>query len=356
MTSQDQARTLLDLWLEAQRQTWQNLYGTAEGPAAPALPQLLAQWQQAAAQGFAAWVAGADPFAQVMSRQLISAQSTLLRILELTTTVWQELVPKVEAGADGERLLREAAERMRRQFVPDPERAMHATREVGSLWGSYLEELQQLTRPWAELLRQAPGMPGGHPGPEGASALMELTSLYWDAYERSFGRMAASPRMGFSRELEEKLLRGFDAWADFRRASAAFQLVVADIWAGVFEQVLRELIERGQSGKPIQSLHDLLQHWTSVADRELEAAFGGEPFLEAQRRMFNAAMRYRLHEQQIVEMSLKNSHLPTRSEVDEVHRNLYELRKEVKALRKELREARSAPPARAPTRRKAPKE
>ncbi|NTU79240.1 MAG: class III poly(R)-hydroxyalkanoic acid synthase subunit PhaE [Chloroflexales bacterium] len=356
MDSTDQARTLLDLWLDAQRQTWQNLYGKADDSAAPALPQLLAQWRQAAAQGFEAWAAGADPFAQIMSRQLISAQSTLLRILELITSAWQDLAPKVEAGDDRERALREAAEQIRRQLFPDPGRTMHTAQDVGDLWRIYLEELQQISGPWAELLRQAPGLPGGRPGPEGGAALMELTSLYWDAYERSFGRMLESPRMGFSRELEEKLLRGFDAWADFRRAGAAFQLVVADIWTGVFEQVLRELIERGQSGKPIQSLHDLLQRWTSVADRQLEVAFSSEPFLQAQRQMFNAAMRYRLHEQQIVEISLRTSYLPTRSEIDEVHRSLYELRKEVKALRKDLRQARSAPPGRAPARQKAVRE
>lgn len=356
MASTDQARTLLDLWLDAQRQTWQNLYGKADDPVKPGLPQLLAQWQQATAQGFEAWAAGADPFAQTMTRQLISAQSTLLRILELTTSAWQDLGTKVEAGADRERALREAAEQMRRQLFPDPARATHAAQEVGDLWKVYLEELQQLTRPWTELLRQGPGLPAGRPGPEGAAALMELTSLYWDAYERSYGRLATSPRMGFSRELEEKLLRGFSAWAELRRAGAAFQLVLADVWTNVFEQVLRELSASAQSGKPIQSLHDLLQRWTNVADRELEAAFGGERFLQAQRQLFNAAMQYRLHEQQIVEMSLRASYVPTRSEIDEVHHSLYELRKEVKALRKELRQAQSAPAGRPPARKKAPRE
>lgn len=335
-----QAPTLLDLWLDAQRQTWQNLYGKADAPGATALPQLLAQWQQATAQGFTAWVAGADPYAQAMSRQLITAQSTLLRILELTTSVWQGLASKAEAGVVGEQALREAAEQMRRQLFSDPGRAMGAAKDVGSLWGVYLEELQQLTRPWAELVGRAPGLAGGRAGAEGGAALMELTSLYWDAYERSFGRLLESPRMGFSRELEEKLLRGFEAWGEVRRASADFQLLLSDIWTDVFAHVLRELIARGQSDKPIQSLHDLLQCWTGVADRQLEAAFGGEPFLQAQRRLFNAAMRYRLHEQQIVELSMKSSYLPTRSEIDEVHRGLYELRREVKALRKELRQAR----------------
>lgn len=350
MASAEQPRTLMDLWLDAQRQTWQQLYGTADEQAPIALAQLIAQWQQAANQSFTAWVSGADPFAQVMSRQLMSAQSTLLRVLELTTRMWQDLAPRLAASEDGARAMREAAEQLRRQLFPDPAVATRAIQESGDLWRLYLEELQQFTRPWAELLRQPPGMPGA---PAGASAMLELTSLYWDAYERSFGRLVESPRMGFTREFEETLLRGFDAWADLRRASAHFQLVVADIWTDVFEQVLRGLAERGQADQPIQSLHELLQYWSSVADRQLEAAFAGEPFLQAQRQLFNAAMRYRLHEQQIVELSLRASYVPTRSEIDEVHHSLYELRKELRALRKELRQAREAPPRRAPARKKA---
>ncbi len=349
MASAEPPRTLMDFWLDAQRQTWQRLYGITDGQEGhPALPQMIAQWQQAATQGFTAWLTGADPFAQVMSRQLMNAQGTMLQVIESLARSWQDLTPRLAAGEDETRALREAAEHLRRQFFPEPAALARAIQESSDLWRLYIEEMQQLSRPWAEALRPTPG------APPGGSALLELTSLYWDAYERSFGRLVESPRMGFSRELEEKLLRGFDAWADLRRASIHFQLVVANIWTDVFEQVLRGLAERSQTGRPIQSLHELLQFWTSVADRQLEAAFSGEAFLQAQRQLFNAAMRYRLHEQQIVEFGLRASYVPTRSEIDEVHRNLYELRKELRALRKELRQARDTPARRAPARKKSP--
>lgn len=348
MASVEPPRTLMDFWLDAQRQTWQRLYGATEDQTPSSLPQMIAQWQQAATQGFTAWLTGADPFAQVMSRQLMSAQTTMLQVIEQVSRSWQDLTPRLAAGEDQTRALREAAEQLRHQFFPEPATLARAVQESGELWRLYLEEMQQLARPWAEALHRAPG------APPGGSALMELTSLYWDAYERSFGRLLESPRMGFSRELEEKVLRGFEAWAELRRASAHFQLVVANIWTDVFEEVLRGLAERAQADRPIQSLHELLQFWTGVADRQLEAAFSGETFLQAQRQLFNAAMRYRLHEQQIVEFGLRASYVPTRSEIDEVHRNVYELRKEVRALRKELREARETPARRAPTRKKTP--
>lgn len=347
MASAEPPRTLMDFWLDAQRQTWQRLYGMADDQGAPSLPQMIAQWQQAATQSFTAWMAGADPFVQVMTRQLMSVQTAMLQVLESTMRTWQDLAPRLAAGENQTRVLREAAESLRRQFFPEPATVAQALKESGELWRLYLEEMQRLARPWTEALRQASD------GSSGSSALLTLTALYWDAYERSVGHLVESPRMGFTRELEEKLLRGFDAWADLRRASVEFQIVLADIWTDVFEQVLRKLAERGEADQPIQSLHELLQFWTAVADRQLEMAFASEPFLQAQRQLVDAAIRYRLHEQQIVELGLRASYVPTRSEMDEVHRSLYELRKELRALRKELRQGRETPARRAPARKKA---
>jgi peptidoglycan hydrolase CwlO-like protein len=53
-------------------------------------------------------------------------------------------------------------------------------------------------------------------------------------------------------------------------------------------------------------------------------------------------MKYRLQEQEITEIILKTLNLPTRSELDDAYRSLYELRKEVKAIKKTLKEREGA--------------
>lgn len=52
----------------------------------------------------------------------------------------------------------------------------------------------------------------------------------------------------------------------------------------------------------------------------------------------NAALIYRQRQQQLMEVFLKLNDLPTRSEVDEIHRSIYELRKEMKTLKKAFAE------------------
>jgi hypothetical protein len=62
--------------------------------------------------------------------------------------------------------------------------------------------------------------------------------------------------------------------------------------------------------------------------------FCSEDALEAQGNVLNSAVTYRLYPQQLMEVFLKMNDLPSRSEVDEIHRSLYELRKEIKSLKK----------------------
>lgn len=342
MSGDTQSRTLTDIWVEAQKQIWESWSATMQAASASAsfYPDLVEQWRKLATYGLEAWTAIATPPSQNASRQLLAAQAATIRFLEFSIDAWKAMAPRLEAGEDWQSILRHYTEQFTQQLVHIPAGMLAADQNINDLWKLYLAEIENVVKPWINSLHHKPD----HLGEAllgGGSELVELTNLYWDAYERTFGRLVESPRMGFTRELDEKLLRGFDAWTDFRRASLDYQLILADIWSRVFEKVMHELVALNAQGKSIQGLRDLLRLWTDVADRELETAFQSEAYVAAQARLFNVTMQYRLREQAIMETYLKMSYIPTRSEVDEVHRSIYELRKEVKALKKALRASRN---------------
>jgi class III poly(R)-hydroxyalkanoic acid synthase PhaE subunit len=208
------------------------------------------------------------------------------------------------------------------------------------LWQLYVEGLQKLGQLWAEPLQQSleiasRAMPGGH-----GSALIELTNLYWNSYEKTFGRFLQSPTLGYTREFSNKWLLGFDSWINFYKASFDYQVVLVDVWGRAFEELMQELVSSESKGE-IQNWRQLLQVWSSVFERVFAQTFRSEDALQIQGKFLNAAMTYRLHQQQLMEIFLKMNDLPIRSEVDEVHRSIYELRKEIKSLKKSLAESQS---------------
>ena len=191
---------------------------------------------------------------------------------------------------------------------------------------------------WAEPLRLSLEM-ASRVGLGYVSALSELTNLYWDIYEKSFGSVLQSPSLGYTREFNNKLFKSFDAGINFSKASFDYQIVLLDVWLKAFEELTRELASSEAKGKTVQNWQQFLQVWSSVFDRVFAQTFRSQDALAVQGNFLNSAMTYRLYQQQLMEVFLKMYDLPTRSEVDEIHHSIYELRKEVKSLKKALAES-----------------
>ena len=191
---------------------------------------------------------------------------------------------------------------------------------------------------WAEPLRLSLEM-ASRVGLGYVSALSELTNLYWDIYEKSFGSVLQSPSLGYTREFNNKLLKSFETGINFSKASFDYQIVLLDVCLKAFEELTRELASSEAKGKTVQNWQQFLQVWSSVFDRVFAQTFRSQDALEVQGNFLNSAMTYRLYQQQLMEVFLKMYNLPTRSEVDEIHHSIYELRKEVKSLKKALAES-----------------
>ncbi len=292
-------------------------------------------WAEAQKKMWEGWTAGAGPTVQGVAERLFTGQDAILRLLEATAGAWRALAPKVESGEDWQTVLSKHGEQLRERLVQMPTGASQTAHDVAELWRLYLEEWQKLGQPWVEALRRAPGQLDQAAAGD-RSELIDLAGLHWDAFERTFGRLLQSPSVGYSRELNEKLLRGFDAWVEFRRASGEYQAILGDVWVRAFEALMRELVARGERGEAVEGVQPLLRLWGEVLDRDIDEILRSEAYAKAQGRLLNAAMAYRIRERECVEAFFKMSHLPTRSELDDAYRTIYELRKELRALKKTL--------------------
>lgn len=337
----EQVETMARVWTDAQKKMWESWYDLARtAPTPPFYPDWADQWRKFAAQGFEAWTANAEPTAKDAAERLFASQNTLMHFWEFAFNAWKALAAKMEAGEDWQSVPREFAEQLRQQLLQSPGATRQISQDMSELWQFYLGELNKLAQPWLRSSQLAHGHLGQAITGNG-SELIDLTNLYWDAYERTFGRLVESPSLGYTRELNEKLLKGFDAWQDFRRASFEYQTVLADTWVQAFEKLMKELLVLAEKDQPIQSVRQLVLLWNNVADPIFIEVFRSEKYIRIQGQLLNTAMAYRIHRREILELVLKILDMPTRSEVDEAHRSVYEQRKELKALKKTVAETAS---------------
>ncbi|MBE7551317.1 MAG: class III poly(R)-hydroxyalkanoic acid synthase subunit PhaE [Anaerolineales bacterium] len=340
----DQIETMTKAWVEAQKQMWEKWYDLARtAPAPPFYADLAEPWQKVAAQGVEAWTATTEPTAKDVSERLAASQKSFVDFFQFLTDTWKVVAAKAASGEEWQNTLKTYTEQWRQQLLQSPETMRHINQDLTELWQLYLKEWNKLAQPWLHSSQLARGHLGQAITGNG-SELIDLTNLYWDAYERTFGRLVESPSLGYTRELNEKLLKGFDAWQDFRQASFEYQVILADTWVQAVERMVKELVALTEKGQPIKSLRELALLWNSVADPVFIEVFRSEKYIQIQGRLLNTAMHYRLHQREIAELFLKTSDIAARSEVDEAYRNIYEQRKELKALKKVVAELSPARP------------
>ena len=324
---------------ETQKQIWKHWCDLISGVPSPT-PFYSGPPSQAgeeAAEGFKAWTAESAQVVKDVADRLLTSQQELLRFLELAMRAWKAIASKIETGGDWDAVLLNFTETLRQQLLQLPQEMQKAFQDSSELWGLYCEQWKGFVQPWTESLRRAPWRFGqGSTG--NGSALIEFTNLYWDAYERTFGRLLESPSLGHTREMNEDLLKGFDAWLDYRRASFEYQVTLGETWIHAFEEIMRRLVTQAEKGETVPGVRKLLFLWVEVVDHTFTKVFRSEEYIRLQGQLVNAATAYKLREREIVDAFLKASHLPSRSELDEGYRRIYELRKEVKELRKAVQE------------------
>jgi class III poly(R)-hydroxyalkanoic acid synthase PhaE subunit len=217
-----------------------------------------------------------------------------------------------------------------------------AVGDINQLWQLYLEQWQKFGDPWTGAFQGAPEyLLRATSGDSGA--LKGLSDLYRNAYQDTLGRIVTSPNLGPTRELNEKLLYSFDAWFDWQMATLEYQSILSETWQQAMEHFMGQLVALAEKGESITSIRDLTTLWTRGAEEVFTNAFRTEKYVLAQGRMLNAAMQYRIQQRAILEVWLKAYDLPTRAELDEAHRRIYELRKEVKGLKRELAALKQSP-------------
>ena len=335
----EQTETMAKTIAETQKQIWKHWCDLI--PGVPSLTPFYSgppsQAGEEAAEGFKAWTAESAQVVKDVADRLLTSQQELLRFLELAMRAWKAIASKIETGGDWDAVLLNFTETLRQQLLQLPQEMQKAFQDSSELWGLYCEQWKGFVQPWTESLRRAPWH-FGQASTGNGSALIEFTNLYWDAYERTFGRLLESPSLGHTREMNEDLLKGFDAWLDYRRASFEYQVTLGETWIHAFEEIMRRLVTQAEKGETVPGVRKLLFLWVEVVDHTFTKVFRSEEYIRLQGQLVNAATAYKLREREIVDAFLKASHLPSRSELDEGYRRIYELRKEVKELRKAVQE------------------
>ena len=161
-----------------------------------------------------------------------------------------------------------------------------------------------------------------------------------DSMDQALQRMAEGPRLADLWDTERKMLTLFNAWTALRRRSLEHNTVMLEAWlqaAGTFAKDLNEKADRKEA---LGSWREVLALWVETANTALLETQRSDAYLASQREMLKASTDLRLAQQEMAAFYSEMFGYPTREELDDVHRTVTELRRELRALA--AREAGSA--------------
>lgn len=120
---------------------------------------------------------------------------------------------------------------------------------------------------------------------------------------------------------------------DFQQSAADFSGVLYKTWTRVFEKYSKKFsIEDLQSG----NVQKALDEWVKIANAELLDMQRKKEFLNAQRGLLRSGVKIKKRQQENAENWAASYQMPTRTEVDDLAKTVYELKRELHKTKKEV--------------------
>ena len=209
---------------------------------------------------------------------------------------------------------------------------------MAAMKGDAAESLRQAQRTWQSSVDQwvtlaQKAMPHGSITAESWKTLFDPSQ--WaqaglGPLDAAIEHLVEGPSYATLWTLDRKILKAQKLRGDWAQDLAAYQVLMHGAWNEAVKRFLREINDT--QGTPITSWRELTDVWVKVANETLLETHRTPEFLEAQRRLTRSGAECRLQEREIVEAFCEMQQTPTRTEMDEVQREVYALRRRLRGL------------------------
>ena len=100
----------------------------------------------------------------------------------------------------------------------------------------------------------------------------------------------------------------------------------------VMDELAQNVMNKIQHGEEIKSMMDLYQEWINISDKSFVSLFESDEYSQIMAEVSALQMKLRKDVEQQMEKGMANIPVATRSELDELYKTIYELKKQVRQL------------------------
>ena len=208
-----------------------------------------------------------------------------------------------------------------------------------SYFNTYLKTLENFLGPWSFAYQNIAEiyMESIYKDP---MKLSDALKEWKDAYNKTLGVLVKSPVVGSSRELIEQNNKAVDSMVDMLISVSEFMTKALSVGYKYSQEVFEEYLDSVDKGEDPKTFNEFYKMWSKHVENAIENYFYTDEFSKLIAKAADSYMIFKIESDKLIEKSLSDSPIVTKSEVDNVYKNVYELRREVRSLKKELEELR----------------
>jgi class III poly(R)-hydroxyalkanoic acid synthase PhaE subunit len=190
--------------------------------------------------------------------------------------------------------------------------------------------------PWNQAMQKniklMPQLAEGRP-----ESLMHIFHNMFSAFDSTFGRVFHVPAVGKDREKITLLLRAFDDLAVNMAKNIEYQHMLYVTGIRAMEKVVETLAHKIRSGEEIKGFDEFFDLWIDVNERTYLELFHTEEFSKLQGELSESTLTVRKYFFKLMELYLYDFPIALRSEMDDLYKTIYDLKKKVKELEKHMK-------------------
>lgn len=156
--------------------------------------------------------------------------------------------------------------------------------------------------------------------------------LWTDIYKREFQRFFQIPQLGLMREYQEKAYQAADKFNLFQSNLAEFLRMLGLPFEHSLQVMQEKLIELAEKGELSDDTRAYYQMWVKVLEGHFMTLFQTPEYVETLARTVNALADFSAAKNAALEDMLGMLPVARRSEMDDMARELYELKKRMRRL------------------------
>jgi class III poly(R)-hydroxyalkanoic acid synthase PhaE subunit len=165
-------------------------------------------------------------------------------------------------------------------------------------------------------------------------AFIQYANLWQEDYEKTFGKLLHIPMVGINKEYFEKQMESFDSFIKYIGAMNAFAATMYKVGSDTMQKIIKDYYTILQEGKQPITFKDFYQYWSDTNEEAYKKLFITDEFAKLSSQVIDASLNFKKDCDKLLEYQFKFLPLPTQTDMDSLYKTVYELKKEIKSLKK----------------------